>query len=383
MRCCICEKEFTDGLKDSGGNLYCSKECYNKSLPHCYVCNKTIEHFYEANGKKYCSQECLQYAEPINKAVDTIIKYRMKCLKYLPISDKSRSILKKYINPDELFKDAIAIAQEKNIVSSSDIATSIAMGMKLTTVSTVSNEKEPGITSSATDLKIYGYKLASEKARMQYTESLLNLIFDYENVKNVIDNKIINFMQIDSKNQELRALKEKLKTQRNELFKGFAKKASMSDSDISTVIAGSPVALIENQMIKGVVANATKSFLASNTKAAFPIVEEAVTTAGGAIATSVFLPLAGLLAVGGALSYLFNRKNRIIAEGIAEGQSMYLSKLADVNKAFNECMETIDVENAKMESYIQDLKKEIVKNEIEIAQFKLDISMLNEMKKLD
>ncbi len=341
MKCCVCKKEFNDGFKSS-------------------------------DGKKYCSEKCLQYGDSFNYGIRMIIQYRLKCLDYLPISDEGKAILKKHINPEELFNDVVTIGKEKNIVSERDIAISIARGIYLPSVAPVTSESKPGIISSEADLKIYGYKLASIKARVKYTESLLQTIFSYEDINYMAEEKVIDFKQIASKGSKLKALAEKYKEQRDSLFRKLAKKAGSSDSDIATTIGSGYVA---SDVIKGTI-KMPVSYLTNGGKTA-------IAFNGEAAAMSLSIPIAGLIAVGGMFYYLYNRKNRIIAEGIAEAQAVYAKRIYELKVKFNSWLAKSKTLNQKMDQRILNIKNEIIESEMAIAEYKLDIAMFSEMEKLN
>ena len=341
MRCCVCKKEFENGFKNS-------------------------------DGKKYCSEKCLQYRESFNYAIQMIIQYRLKCLDYLPISVEGKEILKQHINPEELFNDAVTIGKEKNIVSERDIAISIARGLRLSSVAPITSENKPGMISSEADLKIYGYKLASIKARVKYTESLLQTILSYDDINYMAEERVIDFKQITSKSSKLKALEEKYKGQRDSLFRKLAKKAGSSDSEIATTIGSSYVA---TDLIKGAI-KVPVSYLTNGGKTA-------IAFNGEAVAMSLSIPIAGLIAAGGILFYLYNRRDRIIAEGIAEAQALYAKRLYELNTKFNFWLTKSKSLNQKMDQRIQIIKNEIIKSEMAIAQYKLDIAMFSEMEELN
>lgn len=60
--CDQCENEIKAGVSYiiSNGKIYCDQDCYEKSLPKCAVCGKSVNGGYIQNGKNYCSDKCLQ-----------------------------------------------------------------------------------------------------------------------------------------------------------------------------------------------------------------------------------------------------------------------------------------------------------------------------------
>jgi len=59
LKCHICGKKIRGKyIKDSKGRVYCSKECYRKSLPKCVVCGRPAG--MKTGGKYYCSNKCLK-----------------------------------------------------------------------------------------------------------------------------------------------------------------------------------------------------------------------------------------------------------------------------------------------------------------------------------
>ena len=342
----------------------------------CFVCKKEFDGgFQDASGNKYCSRECLNYKDSFNYGIKVIIEHRLNCMNYLPISNKGKELLTKHINSEELFNDAVTIGKEKGIISERDIALSIARGMVLPSVAPVTSEKKPGVLSSEADLKIYGYKLASIKARVKYTESLLKTLFNYENVVFIANEKTVDFKQITAKRNELKYLETRYREQRNALFRKLAEKAGASNSDIESAIASTVV----KQAVKGAAKGAIKL-----TNAVAGQGGQVVIGLGGVAETlsALSIPISGLLAVGGVLHYLYNRKNRIIAEGIAEAQALYTKRLSELNNKFNSLMAESNSINQGMDRRIQEINEEIVASEMAIAQYKLDIAMFSEMENI-
>ncbi|UDQ98547.1 hypothetical protein AAEX28_00325 [Lentisphaerota bacterium WC36G] len=66
ITCSTCHKNIYSGEKyfKSNGKTYCSKNCYNASLPTCTICSKKMNKWLEAKGKKYCSEQCLSKTLP-------------------------------------------------------------------------------------------------------------------------------------------------------------------------------------------------------------------------------------------------------------------------------------------------------------------------------
>ena len=361
MKCCICKKDFADGFQDDSGNLYCSEKCFQESLPRCYICHKKMDNFITFDGNKYCSKECMKYKEPFNYALKIIIEHRLKCLDYLPISAKGKELLQKYIDLEALYMDAVTIGKEKGMVSDRDIANSISCESALIQIGLFHSSNNPGMFSSEADLKIYAFKLVSMKARVEYVESLLKIIFEYENVGYVKSGRIVDYKQIVAKKDNLKRLEEKYREQRNSLFKAMAGKSGVSESEIATILKGSMTA--------------SASYLTKGAHIAG--------LGGGTLATGLSIPLGGLIAAGSLLFYLYNRKNRIIAEGIAEAQALYTQKLDEMHNDIGSWIARSNSKNQEMDNRLRELNEEIVASEIAIAQYKLDIVMFNEVEKLN
>lgn len=66
VRCSVCGKVITGEYFTSGGKVYCSKKCWEKSRPRCAVCGKRITKggYYKYKGKYVCSDECLNKIRP-------------------------------------------------------------------------------------------------------------------------------------------------------------------------------------------------------------------------------------------------------------------------------------------------------------------------------
>ncbi len=64
--CTVCNKKISGQyVQDNAGNVYCSKKCLKKKLPHCVVCDQTMEEFIEtADGRRFCSQKCFESQLP-------------------------------------------------------------------------------------------------------------------------------------------------------------------------------------------------------------------------------------------------------------------------------------------------------------------------------
>lgn len=68
--CSVCGKEIRPGmsfLKTDDGRIFCSKACYEKTLPKCSVCGAILKGSYlkGADGKFYCSEKCLSLTFPV------------------------------------------------------------------------------------------------------------------------------------------------------------------------------------------------------------------------------------------------------------------------------------------------------------------------------
>ncbi|MBN2790726.1 MAG: hypothetical protein JXR69_11095 [Candidatus Delongbacteria bacterium] len=59
--CDQCENLIKPGTSylTSNGKIYCSEECFEKTLPQCAVCGEPVKNGYTQNGSSYCSKECL------------------------------------------------------------------------------------------------------------------------------------------------------------------------------------------------------------------------------------------------------------------------------------------------------------------------------------
>ncbi len=58
-RCAGCGKKMKSWLVTSDGRILCRK-CYEKSLPQCKICGKTLESWIEINGNVYCRHHAAQ-----------------------------------------------------------------------------------------------------------------------------------------------------------------------------------------------------------------------------------------------------------------------------------------------------------------------------------
>ncbi len=61
LRCSQCKDRITVGqyIKLANGTIFCSKRCYEKTLPKCSVCGKKCHGGYTLKGKRYCSKKCI------------------------------------------------------------------------------------------------------------------------------------------------------------------------------------------------------------------------------------------------------------------------------------------------------------------------------------
>ncbi|MDA3886913.1 MAG: protein DA1 [Candidatus Delongbacteria bacterium] len=59
--CDQCEKLIKPGSRYviSNGKIYCSEECFDKTLPKCVVCGESVQNGFKQKGLSYCSKECL------------------------------------------------------------------------------------------------------------------------------------------------------------------------------------------------------------------------------------------------------------------------------------------------------------------------------------
>lgn len=68
-KCAVCGKTIGPGmkfLKSSDGRIFCSQACYEKTLPKCCICKKTLSGGYlkGADGRLYCSEKCISTTWP-------------------------------------------------------------------------------------------------------------------------------------------------------------------------------------------------------------------------------------------------------------------------------------------------------------------------------
>ena len=64
LRCATCGARIKgDFLKNSKGEFFCSKRCFEKSLPKCAVCGKPAH--MSVGDKYFCSQKCFESTWPI------------------------------------------------------------------------------------------------------------------------------------------------------------------------------------------------------------------------------------------------------------------------------------------------------------------------------
>ncbi|MDD5728020.1 MAG: LIM domain-containing protein [Victivallales bacterium] len=65
LRCSVCGKKIQGRYLKADGKVFCSRECYGKTLPVCAACGKRCLHgAYRKDGKFYCSQKCLESTLP-------------------------------------------------------------------------------------------------------------------------------------------------------------------------------------------------------------------------------------------------------------------------------------------------------------------------------
>ena len=66
ITCSVCHKNILNGERylKANNKYYCSKKCYNSSLPNCSICGKKMPKWITAKGKKYCSEACLEKTLP-------------------------------------------------------------------------------------------------------------------------------------------------------------------------------------------------------------------------------------------------------------------------------------------------------------------------------
>lgn len=65
LRCSVCDKRIQGGYIKANGKVFCSKTCYEKTLPVCAACGKRCaKGAYKKNDKFYCSKKCLETTLP-------------------------------------------------------------------------------------------------------------------------------------------------------------------------------------------------------------------------------------------------------------------------------------------------------------------------------
>ena len=65
MRCSVCNKVIHGRYLKANGKVFCSRKCFEQTLPICAACHKRCLHgVYTKNGKHYCSKECLETTLP-------------------------------------------------------------------------------------------------------------------------------------------------------------------------------------------------------------------------------------------------------------------------------------------------------------------------------
>ena len=64
LRCAWCGAKITGRYIKAGGKVYCSRACFEASLPKCEICGKPAK-ITTSDGKHYCSKECLAKTWPV------------------------------------------------------------------------------------------------------------------------------------------------------------------------------------------------------------------------------------------------------------------------------------------------------------------------------
>ncbi len=66
ITCSMCHKNILSGERylKANGKYFCSKKCYNKTLPKCTICGKKMSQWITSKDKKYCSKECFNKTLP-------------------------------------------------------------------------------------------------------------------------------------------------------------------------------------------------------------------------------------------------------------------------------------------------------------------------------
>lgn len=65
--CAVCGGKIAPGqyLRDDKGDTYCSRACFEETLPKCAVCGGVVKDgLKDADGKTYCSRECFEETLP-------------------------------------------------------------------------------------------------------------------------------------------------------------------------------------------------------------------------------------------------------------------------------------------------------------------------------
>ncbi|MBN1863610.1 MAG: hypothetical protein JW808_01780 [Victivallales bacterium] len=62
-RCSVCGKRISGRyIKDNSGRMFCSKACYERTLPKCAVCGRPAK--FSSGGEHFCSEKCQQSKWP-------------------------------------------------------------------------------------------------------------------------------------------------------------------------------------------------------------------------------------------------------------------------------------------------------------------------------
>ncbi|MFA7230589.1 MAG: hypothetical protein WC071_04915 [Victivallaceae bacterium] len=65
LECTVCHKKIKGNFLKSNGRIYCSQDCFNKTLPTCAACGKVCSReYFQKDNKFYCSKACLSTTLP-------------------------------------------------------------------------------------------------------------------------------------------------------------------------------------------------------------------------------------------------------------------------------------------------------------------------------
>lgn len=101
--CSVCSEAVGNRyMKGAGNRVFCSKKCFEKTLPRCAYCKKLCkQRFVKASGKNYCSKRCAENAllERCGNCGKAVYKGKVftyadgKSLYCLPCSNKAQCMI--------------------------------------------------------------------------------------------------------------------------------------------------------------------------------------------------------------------------------------------------------------------------------------------------